>query len=495
MSRLAFDDIFKPSPSLGPSDSRASQRSSKKTGDVSLFDNKFKQAVKELNANDSSDFEEKFDPKTSHTETSADPSKKRESQDSAPNAETVTSDQKTPENANDESVPSSSDIDESPLDPTAESGDQEGNKEDALIAQVMAEAVGHEKGAALLGDATEGETTSDNTSATVSTDNLTDLVTETDATGTGTANASQEVEASVVTTDETLNATSTEATASGEQIAPQANLVSSKNVIPQEAEARSEADAESKTTSGNLTPGASAAINAQQNSSDTNQDAEGGESETSQNPQASTLNPSAAEGEELPKKETAATTTTKVETLQERSTAAMGQETRPAQGSSNNPTQQTTEPTVDTADRVRFVERVAQAFKAQSNENGTIRMRLSPEELGSLRIEITIRNGTMHARVETETQEARNILMDNLPALRDRLATHNIKVEQFEIDYNAGGDQQNLPHAPEDWTDSGRNGSNDSNGNLSSEEVDATETSTRQAASVTGSGEQLDVIG
>jgi hypothetical protein len=39
-----------------------------------------------------------------------------------------------------------------------------------------------------------------------------------------------------------------------------------------------------------------------------------------------------------------------------------------------------------------------------------------------LRVELSVRDGVLNARLETETSSARNLLLDNLPALRDRLA-------------------------------------------------------------------------
>ena len=96
------------------------------------------------------------------------------------------------------------------------------------------------------------------------------------------------------------------------------------------------------------------------------------------------------------------------------------------------PTGKTTEP--GQVDQARFVQRVTRAFQAMGGREGTVRLRLSPPELGSLRLEIAVRNGVMTARVEAETSTARNLLLDNLPALRDRLAQQDIKVEQFNVD-------------------------------------------------------------
>jgi len=85
-------------------------------------------------------------------------------------------------------------------------------------------------------------------------------------------------------------------------------------------------------------------------------------------------------------------------------------------------------------ERVRFVQRVARAFHSIGDEGGEVRLRLSPPELGSLRLELTVREGVLTARLETETATARSLLLDNLPTLRDRLAEQNIKVERFDVD-------------------------------------------------------------
>ena len=94
-------------------------------------------------------------------------------------------------------------------------------------------------------------------------------------------------------------------------------------------------------------------------------------------------------------------------------------------------------PAADTAlsqaDRVRFVERVQQAFQDLGGQGGSVRLRLSPPELGTLNIDIRVAKGVMTARVEAETPAARNILLDNLPVLRNRLAQHDIKVQRFNV--------------------------------------------------------------
>lgn len=85
------------------------------------------------------------------------------------------------------------------------------------------------------------------------------------------------------------------------------------------------------------------------------------------------------------------------------------------------------------ADRARFVQRVARAFES-AGDNGQMRLRLSPPELGSLRLDVSVRHGVLTAHVEAETPQARMLLLDNLPALRERLQEQNIKIERFDVD-------------------------------------------------------------
>jgi flagellar hook-length control protein FliK len=86
------------------------------------------------------------------------------------------------------------------------------------------------------------------------------------------------------------------------------------------------------------------------------------------------------------------------------------------------------------ADRARFAQRVSRAFEALGERGGSLRLKLSPPELGSLRLEISVQQGVMNARLEAETPAARNLLLESLPALRDRLAQQDIRVERFDVD-------------------------------------------------------------
>ncbi|MDX1962532.1 MAG: flagellar hook-length control protein FliK [Pirellulales bacterium] len=93
-------------------------------------------------------------------------------------------------------------------------------------------------------------------------------------------------------------------------------------------------------------------------------------------------------------------------------------------------------------ERVRLIQRVARAFHSLEDQVGELRLRLSPPELGSLKLEVTYREGNLTARLEAETTAARNILMESLPQLKERLAEQNVRIEAFEVDVS---DQQRSP--------------------------------------------------
>lgn len=99
-------------------------------------------------------------------------------------------------------------------------------------------------------------------------------------------------------------------------------------------------------------------------------------------------------------------------------------------------------------DRVRFVQRVARAFQAAGDQGGVVRLRLSPPDLGSLQVQISVKQGELSAHIQAETSAAQQALLDNLPDLRDRLAQQDIRIERFDVDLmdqSSGG----MPQTPQ----------------------------------------------
>jgi flagellar hook-length control protein FliK len=96
-------------------------------------------------------------------------------------------------------------------------------------------------------------------------------------------------------------------------------------------------------------------------------------------------------------------------------------------------------------DPARFVSRVAKAIQTAQDRGAPLLLRLSPPELGSLRLELSVQQGALSATVEADNQNARQLLLDNLPALRDRLADQNIRIERFDVDVRRDGEGRDQP--------------------------------------------------
>jgi flagellar hook-length control protein FliK len=125
--------------------------------------------------------------------------------------------------------------------------------------------------------------------------------------------------------------------------------------------------------------------------------------------------------------------------------AAFGRLDREGALSARGPQQAGESPDAPQVDPARFVSRVARAIETAQDRGGPLNLRLSPPELGSMRIELSLKQGVMTAKVETETAAARQTLLDNLPTLRVRLAEQNVRIERFDVDVrrDGNGDQAN----------------------------------------------------
>lgn len=111
------------------------------------------------------------------------------------------------------------------------------------------------------------------------------------------------------------------------------------------------------------------------------------------------------------------------------------------------------------ADRARLVQRVARAVQTAQDRGGDLKIRLSPPELGSLRLQVRLTDGALSARIEADTPAARQLLVDNLPALRERLAEQNIRVERFDVDlFNSEGGASQTPQQQFNQDDAARSG-------------------------------------
>jgi len=159
-----------------------------------------------------------------------------------------------------------------------------------------------------------------------------------------------------------------------------------------------------------------------------------------------------------------------------------GRATNPASPASGR--EETATPSVD---RARFVNRVGGAIRTAQQRDGQIQLRLSPPELGTLRIQIAVSEGVVTAHLEAETAAARTILLDNLPALRERLAEHQIRIEKFDVDVGRDGQQPaDNRGAQERQTNSSRAQTTESTTRVKTEESTATDADSAQSTAAGG---------
>jgi flagellar hook-length control protein FliK len=90
----------------------------------------------------------------------------------------------------------------------------------------------------------------------------------------------------------------------------------------------------------------------------------------------------------------------------------------------------------------QLVDRVSNALNQSAQSGQSLKLRLSPPELGVLQIEVSQRDGVLSARLETQTMSAHQAIVENLSSLRDALAQHGTVVERIEVHvaHNRGSD-------------------------------------------------------
>ncbi|QDT00048.1 flagellar hook-length control protein FliK [Adhaeretor mobilis] len=173
-------------------------------------------------------------------------------------------------------------------------------------------------------------------------------------------------------------------------------------------------------------------------------------SSTTQNAQVAEVGPAATKAENQAQLEAAKIDSTQLTASQStQHNSTQGADPAAVLNSSTTTTPSVTEATgtesdvrdTPTVDKNRFLGRVSGALKAAQQRDGRIQVRLAPPELGLLRIELSVQQGSLTASLETETNAAKNLLLDNLPALRERLAEQDIRVEKFDVDVRRDGQQ------------------------------------------------------
>jgi len=85
-------------------------------------------------------------------------------------------------------------------------------------------------------------------------------------------------------------------------------------------------------------------------------------------------------------------------------------------------------------DDARVTGRVVRGLATMINQRGGVMtMRLSPPELGDLRVQMTITQGSVTAQFTAATEHAQNLLSRNMASLRASLESHGLNVERLGV--------------------------------------------------------------
>lgn len=92
--------------------------------------------------------------------------------------------------------------------------------------------------------------------------------------------------------------------------------------------------------------------------------------------------------------------------------------------------------TASQVDQQRMIDRIAGAISnAADSGRSTVRLRLYPPELGTVRIEVSSVRGVVTARIEASTPEAQQALNANLGTLRENMRSAGVDMRDVEVNY------------------------------------------------------------
>ncbi|BCA79112.1 flagellar hook-length control protein FliK [Desulfuromonas sp. AOP6] len=82
----------------------------------------------------------------------------------------------------------------------------------------------------------------------------------------------------------------------------------------------------------------------------------------------------------------------------------------------------------------RIVEQTIEKFSLhQAKDAGSITLRLHPEELGQIKVELVMDKDSVRAHLHAQSQQVQEVLERHLPRLRDALEQQGLKIDQLQV--------------------------------------------------------------
>ena len=88
-----------------------------------------------------------------------------------------------------------------------------------------------------------------------------------------------------------------------------------------------------------------------------------------------------------------------------------------------------------------MIARLAAVAKMLNTERGekVLVMKLQPPQLGHIRIQMMVKDGVLHATVQTESEAARQVVLQNLEHLRSSLDEQGLRLGRFDVQAEGDG--------------------------------------------------------
>lgn len=93
-------------------------------------------------------------------------------------------------------------------------------------------------------------------------------------------------------------------------------------------------------------------------------------------------------------------------------------------------------PPVDVKQVEQLVERIVGAVRQSQSTGQQLKIRLSPPELGTLQIEVSLKNGEYTAKLEVQNRHAQKVINDNIAQLKEALSKTGVSLDRIDVHIN-----------------------------------------------------------
>ena len=112
-------------------------------------------------------------------------------------------------------------------------------------------------------------------------------------------------------------------------------------------------------------------------------------------------------------------------------------------------------PVIDVKQVDQLVERISTAVKQSHSTGQQLKIRLSPPELGTLQIEVSLKNGEYTAKLEVQNRHAQKVINDNIAQLKEALSKTGVSLDRIDVHINTDASEDQRSSQSGTQSDSG----------------------------------------